>query len=111
MDDKFPSESSRGEVITRGAPAAAATAVASTSTGKTAEKTVKKVIYRNGKKPDKPMFSSTVANGNLIFIAGVGYHSEGVKVHTEHVLGIDRAAARTRGVVNGEGAEVQRRFE
>jgi enamine deaminase RidA (YjgF/YER057c/UK114 family) len=46
------------------------------------------VIYRNGKKPDKPpLFSSTVAYGNLIFIAGVGYHQEGdIKVHTEKVL-------------------------
>jgi enamine deaminase RidA (YjgF/YER057c/UK114 family) len=46
------------------------------------------VIYRNGKKPDKPpMFSGTVAYGNLIFIAGVEYHKEGdIKVHTENVL-------------------------
>jgi enamine deaminase RidA (YjgF/YER057c/UK114 family) len=51
-------------------------------------KTTKRVIYRNGKKPDRPsLFSSTVAYGNLIFIAGVGYHEPGdITVHTEKVL-------------------------
>ena len=46
------------------------------------------MIYRNGKKPEKPpLFNGTVAYGNLIFISGVGYHQEGdIKVHTEHVL-------------------------
>ena len=53
-----------------------------------ADKPVKKVHYRNGKKPDKtPLFNSTVSFGNLLFIAGVGYHSEGdIKVHTKNVL-------------------------
>jgi enamine deaminase RidA (YjgF/YER057c/UK114 family) len=52
------------------------------------EKPTKRVLYRNGKKPDKPSrYSSTVAYGNLIFISGVGYHKEGdIKVHTRHVL-------------------------
>jgi enamine deaminase RidA (YjgF/YER057c/UK114 family) len=70
--------------------AAAATAAASTvkAAAKVQEKATKRVIYRNGKKPDtQPLFSGTVAYGNLIFIAGVGYHQEGdIKVHTEHVL-------------------------
>lgn len=53
-----------------------------------AEKPVKKVHYRNGKKPDKtPLFNSTVSYGGLLFIAGVGYHQEGdIKVHTKAVL-------------------------
>jgi 2-iminobutanoate/2-iminopropanoate deaminase len=81
------SETNRRKFIGRGVAAAAAvTAVA--STGKAQEKATKKVLYRNGKKPDKPpRFNSTVAFGNLIFIAGVGYHKEGdIKVHTENVL-------------------------
>jgi 2-iminobutanoate/2-iminopropanoate deaminase len=52
------------------------------------DKPVKKVHYRSGKKPDKtPLFNGTVSYGNLLFIAGVGYHSEGdIKVHTKAVL-------------------------
>ena len=80
-------ETNRRKFIGRGVAAAAAVTAAA-STAEAQEKTTKKVIYRNGKKPDKtPMFSGTVAYGNLIFIAGVGYHQEGdIKVHTEHVL-------------------------
>jgi 2-iminobutanoate/2-iminopropanoate deaminase len=52
------------------------------------EKAAKKVHYRNGRKPDKPpLFNGTVSYGNLVFIAGVGYHMEGdIKVHTKGVL-------------------------
>src|SRR3989449_4125074 len=52
------------------------------------EKPVKKVHYRNGRKPEKPpLFSGTVSYGNLVFIAGVGAHFEGdIKAHTKHVL-------------------------
>jgi len=66
--------------------AAAATAAAVPASAQ--EKPTKKVFYRNGKKPDKtPMFNSAVAYGNLLFIAGKGYHSEGdIKVHTKDVL-------------------------
>jgi len=48
----------------------------------------KKVHWDGGKKPDKtPLFNSTVSYGNLLFIAGVGYHQEGdIKVHTKAVL-------------------------
>ena len=53
-----------------------------------ADTPVKKVHYRNGRKPEKtPLFNSTVSYGNLLFIAGVGYHQEGdIKVHTKGVL-------------------------
>ena len=49
---------------------------------------MKKVHYRSGRKPEKtPLFNSTVSYGNLLFIAGVGYHQEGdIKVHTKGVL-------------------------
>jgi 2-iminobutanoate/2-iminopropanoate deaminase len=81
------SETNRRKFIGRGVAVAAAAAAAAPA-GKAQEKAGKRVIYRNGKKPEKtPLFSGTVAYGNLIFIAGVGYHQEGdIKVHTEHVL-------------------------
>jgi 2-iminobutanoate/2-iminopropanoate deaminase len=71
-----------------GGVAAAAAATAAAVPAAAQEKATKKVIYRNGKKPDKtPLFNSTVTYGNLLFIAGVGYHSEGdIKVHTKNVL-------------------------
>ena len=75
-------------VTAAGVPAQAAQAAASAPAAQQAEKPVKKVHYRNGKKPDKtPLFNSTVSVGNLLFIAGVGYHQEGdIKVHTKGVL-------------------------
>lgn len=70
------------------AGAAAVAAAPASAQDKAQDKPVKKVIYRNGKKPEKPpLFNGTVAYGNLIFIAGVGYHQEGdIKVHTKGVL-------------------------
>jgi 2-iminobutanoate/2-iminopropanoate deaminase len=81
------SNTNRRNFIGRGTAVAAAAAVAA-SPLKAQDKPTKRVIYRNGKKPDKaPLFNSTVAYGNLIFIAGVGYHKEGdIKVHTKGVL-------------------------
>jgi 2-iminobutanoate/2-iminopropanoate deaminase len=76
----------RRKFLTRGIGVAAAAAAAARS-GK-AQQPAKRVIYRNGRKPQKtPLFNSTVAYGNLIFIAGVGAHFEGdIKAHTKHVL-------------------------
>ena len=80
-------QTNRRKFLGRGAVAAAAVGVAA-GPAKGQDKPVKRVIYRNGRKPEKtPLFNGTVAFGNLIFIAGVGYHQEGdIKVHTEHVL-------------------------
>ena len=52
------------------------------------EKPVKKVHYKDGRKPDKPsLISGTVSYGNLLFIAGVGAHVPGdIKSHTKIVL-------------------------
>jgi enamine deaminase RidA (YjgF/YER057c/UK114 family) len=77
----------RRKFLTRGAAAAGAATVAVTG-AKAQEKPTKRVIYRDGKMSAKPpLFNSTVAYGNLIFIAGVGYHKEGdIKVHTKGVL-------------------------
>ena len=83
-------KTNRRTFIRRGAAAAAGvTAVAlPTTVAAQGDKPVKKVHYRNGKKPEKtPLFNGTVSYGNLLFIAGVGYHTEGdIKVHTKGVL-------------------------
>ena len=80
----------RRRFIRRGVTAAAAvTAAALPATAAAqSEKPVKKVHYRNGRQPEKPpLFNGTVSYGNLVFIAGVGYHTEGdIKVHTKGVL-------------------------
>jgi enamine deaminase RidA (YjgF/YER057c/UK114 family) len=76
--------------VRRGMTAAAAVtaAVIPASAAAQGETPLKKVHYRNGRKPEKPpLFSGTVSYGNLVFIAGVGYHTEGdIKVHTKGVL-------------------------
>jgi enamine deaminase RidA (YjgF/YER057c/UK114 family) len=81
-------KTNRRNFIGKGAGAAAGVATVVAAPAKAQDKPVKKVIYRNGKKPEKtPLFNGTVAYGNLIFIAGVGYHQEGdIKVHTKGVL-------------------------
>ena|SRR5215469_13684644 len=81
------SQTNRRKFLTGGVAAGAATATIA-KTAKAQANPTKRVIYRNGKKPDTtPLFSSTVAYGNLLFIAGVGYHQEGdIKVHTKGVL-------------------------
>lgn len=47
----------------------------------------KKVHYKGARPQKTPLFSSAVSYGNLLFIAGKGYHKEGdIKVHTAAVL-------------------------
>src|SRR5260370_19929811 len=74
----------RGRGIAAGAAAAAVAATPAAAQ----EKPVKKVLWRDGKRPEKtPLFSGTVAYGGLLFIAGVGAHFEGdIKAHTKSVL-------------------------
>src|SRR5437899_10637788 len=80
-------KTNRRSFIGSGATIAAAVTAAAVPVA-AQEKPVKKVHYRNGVKPEKtPLFNGTVSYGNLLFIAGVGYHSEGdIKVHTKAVL-------------------------
>jgi 2-iminobutanoate/2-iminopropanoate deaminase len=75
----------RGAAMAAGAAAAAVPAAAQSEAG---GKPTKRVIYANGQKPAKtPLFSGTVAYGNLLFISGLGYHKGGdIKVHTKGVL-------------------------
>ena len=85
-------KTNRRKFLGRGAAVAAAVTAAAVPARAAeqapADKPVKKVHYRNGRKPEKtPLFNSTVSYGNLLFIAGVGYHQEGdIKVHTKAVL-------------------------
>lgn len=72
--------------LTAGGVAAAAAAAPEAAQAKDTPK--KRVIYKDGKPPEKtPLFSGTVAYGNLLFISGVGAHFPGdIKAHTNHVL-------------------------
>lgn len=76
----------RRAVLKAATVALAGGAAASAQTG--SAKPVKKVHYKDGKKPEKaPLFSRAVSYGNLLFISGIGAHFEGdIKAHTKHVL-------------------------
>ncbi|HXK11946.1 MAG TPA: RidA family protein [Vicinamibacteria bacterium] len=65
-----------------------ATAGAKSARAEDAGKPVKKVHWKDGKRPEKtPLFSSVTSYGGLVFVAGVGAHFEGdIKAHTKHVL-------------------------
>jgi 2-iminobutanoate/2-iminopropanoate deaminase len=64
----------------------AAAAGAGAAQGKTSAP-VKKVYHRGPKPATPSLFSGAVSYGNLLFIAGKGYHKEGdIKVHTKAVL-------------------------
>jgi len=66
---------------------AAGAATAATVPAAAKQKPAKKVLVSNAKEGRTPLFNSVVAYGNLVFIAGVGYHQAGdIKVHTKGVL-------------------------
>jgi 2-iminobutanoate/2-iminopropanoate deaminase len=67
---------------------AAAAAPAEAAPQAASEKPTKKVLWNNGKRPEKQaLFSPAVTYGNLLFISGIGAHFEGdIKAHTKHVL-------------------------
>jgi 2-iminobutanoate/2-iminopropanoate deaminase len=78
----------RRAFVTGASAALAATAAAATGRAQDATKPVKKVHWKDGKRPEKtPLFSGVTSYGGLVFIAGVGAHFEGdIKAHTKHVL-------------------------
>jgi 2-iminobutanoate/2-iminopropanoate deaminase len=86
------SKTNRRTFLARAPLAAAAATVpaAALAQEKTApgDKPVKKVLWNNGKRPEKQaLFSPAVSYGNLLFISGIGAHFEGdIKAHTKHVL-------------------------
>ncbi len=78
----------RRKFISTAATTAATTAAIAVPAAEAQTAAPTKRVIRKGPKPAKtPLFNSTVAYGNLLFIAGVGYHKEGdIKVHTKGVL-------------------------
>jgi enamine deaminase RidA (YjgF/YER057c/UK114 family) len=89
----------RRNFLGKGAATAAAVTAVAAIPAKAQSGPTKKVIYRNGKKPDKPStMSGTITYGNLVFISGVGYHKEGdIKVHTKGVLDSIKAQLESIG--------------
>src|SRR5580765_1241772 len=83
---------SRRGLLQNGAKVAAAAAAGATLLSKAAEaqpKMEKRSPYPAPNPPPatKPMFSRAVAYGNMIFLAGVGYHQPGtIEDHTKGVL-------------------------
>jgi 2-iminobutanoate/2-iminopropanoate deaminase len=80
--------SNRRKFIEKGAAAAALAATAASGRAAAQSNTTKRVLWANGKKPEKtPLFSPAVAYGNLLFLSGIGAHFQGdIKAHTKHVL-------------------------
>jgi len=78
----------RRKFMTAGAVAVVAAVPAAVPAKAAPEKTAKKVVWANGKKPEgQPMFSAAVTFGDLVFLSGIGAHFKGdIKSHTAHVL-------------------------
>ena len=88
--------SNRRGFLTKGM-AAGAGAVAVPASAQ--EKASKRVLWKDGKRLEKtPLFSSTVAYGNLLFIAGVGAHFEGILRRTRNTKPLP--GARTDDTTN-----------
>jgi 2-iminobutanoate/2-iminopropanoate deaminase len=69
---------------------AAVASIATAASGSAAAQSnaTKKVLWNDGKKPEKPsLFSPAVSYGSLLFLSGIGAHFPGdIKAHTKHVL-------------------------
>ena len=91
-------KANRRAFVTGASAALAATAASATARTQDASKPVKKVHWKDGKRPEKtPLFSGVTSYGGLVFIAGVGAHFEGdIKAHTKHVL--DEIQKKLEGV-------------
>jgi enamine deaminase RidA (YjgF/YER057c/UK114 family) len=76
--------SNRRKFLGAGAAVAAGAAVPASAAGKA----TKKVVWANGKKPDKQqLFSPVTTFGDLVFLSGIGAHFKGdITSHTTHVL-------------------------
>lgn len=58
-----------------------------TTTNALAAPAVQKEVFNVEMQNDVPLFSGSTKLGNLVFVAGKGYHKEGdIKVHTDEVL-------------------------
>jgi len=81
------SKSNRRGFLGKGAAVAVAAGIA-TAPAEAQATATKKVLWPDGKKPEKtPLFSPAVTYGNLLFLSGIGAHFQGdIKSHTQHVL-------------------------
>jgi 2-iminobutanoate/2-iminopropanoate deaminase len=82
-------KSNRRNFLGKGlAATTAAAAVAAKPASAQDTKWTKKVLWKDGKRPEAtPPYSGTVVFGNLVFISGVGAHFPGdITAHTKHVL-------------------------
>ena len=79
--------STKRRTFLAGATAAVGVAAA-TKTARAQDKPVKKVHWKDGRRPEKtPLFSGVTSYGGLVFISGVGAHFKGdITAHTKHVL-------------------------
>lgn len=78
-------KTNRRKFLSKGVAAAAVAGAATPAAAQ--QKPERKVHWRDGKKPNNPLFSPLVTYGNLVFVAGKGAHFEGdIKAHTNHVL-------------------------
>jgi enamine deaminase RidA (YjgF/YER057c/UK114 family) len=60
---------------------------ASKAMAEPAEAAVQKEVFNVVNHQDVPLFSGSTKLGNLVFVAGKGYHKEGdIRVHTDEVL-------------------------
>lgn len=67
--------------------AAAKATVVDTAPTNAVEAVVEKEVFNVVNHQDVPLFSGSTKLGNLVFVAGKGYHKEGdIKVHTDEVL-------------------------
>jgi enamine deaminase RidA (YjgF/YER057c/UK114 family) len=83
--EAYTKNTNRRRFLQVGAVAGAAAAAAVPAAAQA--KSVKRVLSGGAAGGRTPMFNSVVAYGNLVFIAGVGYHQAGdIKVHTKGVL-------------------------
>ena len=82
-------KSNRRQFMGKTAAVAGAAAVpAAAAQTAAASKPKKEVVYRDGKKPEKPgLFSPVTTYGDLVFLSGIGAHFEGdITAHTKHVI-------------------------
>jgi enamine deaminase RidA (YjgF/YER057c/UK114 family) len=92
-------KSNRRNFLSKGATAAAAVGivpVVAQAKVPPSGKPEKKVVWAEGKRPDKtPLYSPVVTFGDLVFISGIGAHFPGdIQAHTRHVL--DELQARLK---------------
>ncbi|MDA1314311.1 MAG: RidA family protein [Acidobacteria bacterium] len=93
-------KTNRRRFLTRGAAVAATAGAVGAAAAQS--KPERKVLWNDDTPPKDPLFSGLVTYGNLVFVAGKGYHKEGdIKKHTDEVLNsIQRELERAGSSMN-----------